>query len=127
VGRLDQADLSQGDVWSVWAVSPPPGGGTSARHSLTILNPVPTLVAVVPDTIPVGSADATLTITGSAFVETAIVLWNSQALQSTWVSSIRMTAVIGAASLVTPGTFTLRVRNTTPGGGDSAPLAVVVR
>lgn len=79
-------------------------GGTESNEPLT-----PILTSVSPATVPVGSADVTLTLIGSdfdrdvqvRFAPTATPPVLPQGLATTWVSKTELRAVIPAAQMVT--------------------------
>lgn len=87
--------------------------------AMPVANPVPVLYPITPASVLPGSSAYTLTVTGEGFVAGATVNWNRGALATTFVSSSKLTAVVPAASLVTPGTATITVTNPAPGGGTS--------
>ncbi|HYW10356.1 MAG TPA: IPT/TIG domain-containing protein [Longimicrobium sp.] len=70
---------------------------------------VPVLTSVSPATVPVGSADATLTLIGSGFARDVQVRFTpvvtppvlARGLATTWVSETELRAVIPAAQMVT--------------------------
>jgi hypothetical protein len=87
---------------------PPPG------------NPVPTLTSISPTSAPVGSAEFTLTATGSNFMSSSVVKWGGSNRTTTFVSATQLTATIPATDLATGGTVQVTVFNPSPGGGTSA-------
>lgn len=105
---------------SITVNSPKPGGGTSGALTLTVNNPAPILNAIAPSSVPAGSRDTTLTLTGSGFVTTSTARIDGTALTTTYGSSTSLTVVVPAASLAIAGTHNISVANPTPGGGESA-------
>jgi hypothetical protein len=75
----------------------------------------PVISAISPASAVAGSADLTLTITGSnfhnAFSDTATAFWNGTSLKTTFVSSTEVTAVVPANLLQNPGTASVFVMN----------------
>jgi hypothetical protein len=63
-----------------------------------------------PKTAIAGSGNKTVIAEGSAFAPGATVLWNGSPLATTWVSNVKLTFVVPASRLTTPGTFTVTVR-----------------
>jgi len=87
---------------------PPPG------------NPAPTLTSISPTSAPVGSAEFTLTATGSNFIPGSVVKWGGSNRTTTFVSATQLTATIPATDLTTGGTAQVTIFNPSPGGGTSA-------
>jgi hypothetical protein len=85
----------------------------------TTTNPVPVLYPIMPASALPGSSTFMLTVTGEGFVTGATVNWNRVALATTFVNSSKLSAVVPASDLLTPGTATVTVTNPTPGGGTS--------
>jgi sugar lactone lactonase YvrE len=81
---------------------------------------VPTLIAISPNTVAVGSPDFTLTVTGSGFVAGSTVRWNGSDRPTNYLSSTRLTASISAADVIAGGPFAVTVFTPAPGGGTSA-------
>jgi hypothetical protein len=87
---------------------------------LAQLNPVPQVnQPLVPMSAAPGGADFALTVNGTGFVTGSVVNWNKDALQTTLVSTSRLTAVVSASEIATASTATVTVVNPAPGGGIS--------
>lgn len=99
-------------VASVSVVNQGCGYGNSAPVSFYIDIPF-VLSQVTPATIPAGSPDLTLTVTGTGFPEGARVRWNGNILSTTFVSadnnSYTVSAAVPAALVASPGTATITV------------------
>src|SRR5438876_735847 len=102
------------------------GGTGSATLTLTINNPVPTITSISPTSTTVGSAQFTLTVNGTKFVSTSTVNWNGSALTTTFVSSIKLTAIVPAANVATAGTASITVVNPPPAGGTSNSVTFTI-
>jgi hypothetical protein len=100
-------------------------GGTASQ--VTITNPLPTLIAVGPQSIYAGSQDTTFTFTGTNFLSSTVVMDGSTALTTTFVSGTQLTAVAPAALLASAGTLNFTVSNPAPGGGSSQSVSVTLR
>ena len=100
---------------------------TSASSTLTVANPVPSLGTLSPTSVPSGSPNTPLTITGQSFVSGAVVKLSTTALTTTFVSPTQLTAVIPAALLTAKGTVPVTVENPAPSGGasNSLPFTIV--
>jgi len=91
----------------------------TATTPVTILNPIPEITGLNPNSIPAGSGAVTLTVSGLGFVAGSIVQWNNSPRPSTFMSSTHLTAAIAAADVAISGTISIKVLNPTPGGGAS--------
>lgn len=98
----------------------------SATASVTVTgstyNLVPTLVSISPNAVKAGSADTTITVTGTNFASGSTVKLGSNNLTTTYVSSTQLTATVPAASLTSMGWSNVSVSTPTPGGGTSGSL-----
>jgi hypothetical protein len=84
---------------------------------------IATVTALSPVTVPAGSPTLTLTINGSGFGVGSTVFWNGAARQTTFVSASRLTALIPATDLATPGAAQVSVSNS---GNVSSGLPFIV-
>jgi hypothetical protein len=90
------------------------------------LTPPPVLTTVSPSRTFVGGGSFTLTVTGSSFVPSSVVLWNGASRPTTFVSTTQIRAAIGAADIQSTGTVQVAVRTPSPGGGRSASRTVTI-
>ena len=99
---------------------------SSAQGTATVnlQNPVPAVSSVTPD--PVNPGSATITVTGSNFVNGSVIYFAGKPLITTFVSSTQLTA---AAMVAMPAgrLAAVKVTNPNPGSATSTPLAVPVR
>jgi hypothetical protein len=111
-----------------------PGGGQVGNGSVfTINNPLPTVTGVSPISVDAGSANITITVTGTGFVQGNIdtfafpsqAKWNGQGVPTTVVTPTTLTFVATSSMLSLSGDFTVTVHNNGPGGGDSTTSAIV--
>ena len=100
--------------------------GTSASSTITVVNPVPSITTLSPTSLPSGSPNTTLTITGQSFVTGATVMFGPTALGTTFVSATSLTATIPAALLTATGTVPVTVENPAPSGGASNSLSFTI-
>lgn len=82
-------------------------------------NPTPTVLALSPKAAAAGSADVTLSVTGSGFVQGSVVRWNGDGVPTQYVSHTQLTATVPAAKLAVAGVSFVTVFNPAPGGGAS--------
>lgn len=86
-----------------------PGQASTAAQTVTITSSAPTITSISPSTLPAGGAGFTLTVNGTNFLSTAVVLWNGVGLTTTFVSSTQLTAAVPASDIATPGDDTVQV------------------
>jgi hypothetical protein len=89
--------------------------------------PAPTISALSLASVPAGSGDSQITVTGTGFVYDSQVLWNGVPIGYNYVyGSTQITATIPAADLANPGAAQLSVFTPAPGGGTSNALPFIV-
>lgn len=93
------------------------GGGGSTQPSG---NPAPSVQSLSPNSAAAGSNGFALTITGSNFLSSSTVTWNSNSRKATFVSSSQLTIPVSASDLSASGTVSITVTNPAPGGGQSS-------
>ena len=81
--------------------------------------PKPVLNSMSPTTAQAGGTVFTLTVMGKDFSPGSLVEWNGSALVTTFLTTSTMTTQIPASLIANPGTATVRVFTTQPGGGTS--------
>lgn len=111
----------------VTVVNPTPGGGSSTAISFTVANPDAVVQGVSPSAALVGSATTNITVNGGGFVPGSAVVFNGQALPTSFVSGNELRSAIPSAALGAAGDFPVAIRNPPPGGGLSAPVAFRVQ
>ena len=101
------------------------GNGGGGGGTVTADNPVPVLNSLTPGAALLNQPEFTLTARGSDFVSGAKMVFRGSELDTTWVSATELTALVtedltAPAALDSPQlAVQVRVRNPTPGGGDS--------
>src|SRR6266481_7383292 len=113
-------------VYSVTISATNAGGTGTATLVITINNPVPTITSISPTSATAGGAQFTLTVNGTNFVSGSTVNWNGTALTTTFVSSIKLTAIVPAANVATAGTASITVVNPPPAGGTSNSVTFTI-
>ena len=124
---IPASDIATAGTANVTVFNPAPGGGTSNTATFTITNLLPTITTISPSTAVAGSGGFTLTITGTNFVNGAVVRWNGSDRTTTFVSSTQLTAAIPASDVATAGTANVTVFNPTPGGGESGAVTFTIQ
>jgi uncharacterized protein len=114
------ADVVAAGTASITVVNPAPGGASApATFTINANNLNPTISLLSPSSVPAGSAQLTLTITGSNFAPGtpgSVVEWIGTALTTTYVSDTELTALVPAPDLASAGTASVTVNNPAPGG-----------
>jgi len=83
-------------------------------------NPAPLMGSINPTSTTAGGPAFNITVTGSNFVNTSVVKWNTTNLTTTYVSATQLTASVPAALISAAGTAQITVFTGTPGGGTSS-------
>ena len=117
--QLTAADQAMLGSYAVIVTNPPPGGGASASVSFTVGNPVPVISGLMPASVTAGTAAPTLTISGSGFLSSSSVTYNSVPHTATFVSASQLTISLTTADQATVGSYSVVVTNPSPGGGAS--------
>lgn len=99
--------------------------GNRTSTTVQIVNPVPAITTLTPNSAPAGTHGFTLRIDGSNLVNGAIVSWNGSNRTTTYLGD-HVTIDLTDADLATPGSYSVAVANPTPGGGPSNTLTFTV-
>jgi hypothetical protein len=94
-----------------------------ASAPFTILPPPPTISSLSPFVIPAGGGQFSLTVNGANFASGATVNWGSTVLATSFVTAIKLTAVVPATLILNPGTVDITV---TSSGETSAPAPFTI-
>jgi hypothetical protein len=89
-------------------------------------NPVPSVDGVQPQSIPTGSTDLGITITGKGFVTGAQVQVNGANRDTVLVDGTHLTATLAATDVANKGWINLTVVSPKPGGGTSNAVKIAV-
>jgi hypothetical protein len=124
------SDVAAEGTAQVTVFNPAPAGGTSNSQTFTITpaadNPVPTTTGINPSSVAAGSTGFTLVVTGTGFVGSSVVRWNSVDRPTTFVSDTQLMASITSFDITTPGTAQVTVSSPTPGGGLSNAQTFII-
>ncbi|MGC9994047.1 MAG: aryl-sulfate sulfotransferase [Terriglobia bacterium] len=99
----------------------------SASASVTIVNPQPAISSISPATIPLGSANTKVTVSGTGFASGSVVELGGTALPTVFWNPTALTATIPAAMLAMPGTVPVLVTTPGPGGGTSSAVNFTIQ
>ncbi|HKO10544.1 MAG TPA: IPT/TIG domain-containing protein [Acidobacteriaceae bacterium] len=89
-------------------------------------NAPPQVTQLAPSVIQAGSGSFILAVDGDGFTAGSSVLWNGQALPTTFLSSGQLTASVDSSKIAGLGWASISVSTPAPGGGTSAPLPFTV-
>lgn len=119
--QIPGAELQTAGAATVRVINPSPGGGPSNTVNFTVSSPspIPRIATISPTTVQAGSADFTLTVNGSGFVNSSVVRINGANLTTTFVSATQLTAQVKSADIANAGNATINVFTPPPGGGTS--------
>jgi uncharacterized protein (DUF1800 family) len=95
----------------------------SGNSAVTLENPLAVLSEVDPGSASIGTF--TITVTGSSFLSGAVIDFNGQPLQTTFVSSTQLTATVAAAASQV-GNVPITVVNPNPGSAPSNALNLLL-
>jgi YVTN family beta-propeller protein len=114
VRRSNYKKLTEGE-YELIAVS---GNAVSEifRFTVEYPKPVPVLTSISPTEAEINTTN-TLTLSGEGFFNTSQVMFNGQPLETTYVDSNTLQAVLGPVAV--GGDYLIKVINPPPGGGES--------
>ena len=133
-GNATLGTITNGGIYTAPSVLPNPNTISVTATSLedttatstaavTLVNPSPIVVSVLPTSIPVGNF--TLVVAGSHFVNGAVVTFGGSFLSTTFVSSTVLKAT-GTATAAQTGTVPVAVINPAPGSVTSNQFPLLV-
>ena len=120
-------DFPVGGIYTVTVLNPPPPtGGILSTNSLTVTvnNPRPGILSIVPNTTVAGTGALSVTVTGNGnIVAGATGRWNGSDRPSIVdVTNQLITMTVLATDVNATGTFTISVHNPDPSLGDSTAV-----
>ena len=98
--------------------------GPAVSNSINLVVAGPAISTLGPSSASGGGAAVTLIVSGSNFINSSVVTWNSTALATSFVSATQLTASVGAPLIATTGTASVRVQNTS--AAISAPVTFTI-
>ncbi len=131
---LPAAQMRHTGSYTLSVSNPAPGGG-EASATFTVNNPNPTLTAIAPTGLPSGipaGVTQAFTLIGTNFVTTSTIILDGAAIPTTtltgvnWIATTTLTVSVPAWLISTSGSYTLRVVNPAPGGGQSGTKSFTV-
>ena len=122
------AELGSVSMVTVAVVNDAAAGGTSIPSTFNIqaLPPAPTLTNISPASIPSGTANVTLTATGTNFTKTSLIFINGNAIPTTYVSATTLTATLPSSALALQGNVSISVADVASGDVPTSALRLTV-
>lgn len=117
--QISTEDVAGAAALNIAVFNPAPGGGMSGPLTLNVVNPVPRITSISPDSASAGSGDFTVVVSGVNFVTNSVVRFNGIDLLTTLVTSSQLTAIVPAGLITGGGVASVVVFNPAPGGGTS--------
>lgn len=124
-GAIVQHTYAAPGVYTVIVVATNDLGSATRTTTVEVVNPKPVVTGAVLNPPPtLGQVNYTLTMTGSGFVEGAVVYWNDAPRPTTFVSGTEVRAVIPGEAVHGATSARVHVSNPAPGGGVSEPFII---
>jgi len=123
---LQASDVAAVGSAQVAVVNPAPGGGTTPANSVAIVYPVPVISSLSPTSVIWGTSSTLLTVNGSGFAPSSVVLLAGVNHATTYVNSSTLTLTLSASDLGSGPTLSVTVSTGSPGGGTSAPATLAI-
>ena len=107
-------DVASSGTATLTVINASPGGGSAALPFQVL--PAPTLTAMLPSEIAVGSTSPlTLTFMGTNLPPGSVIVWNIAELPTTYVSPTELTATVPSSDLASIGTAVITLLSPTSG------------
>ena len=103
------------------------GWAAPGSWAVTVLGSQPVIAALDPFTAPVQGPAFTLVVEGSGFVSGTQLLWNGNALPTTFVDATRLTATVGSDKLAANGLVQVIAQAPAPANVSSNSAAFLVQ
>ena len=94
-------------------------GGISNVATFTVTSPVPVIIGTNPTSASAGGPAFELRIYGTGFTSFSVVYWESEPIETTFIDNTTLSVQIPADEIATPGSSTITVVDTGPGGTTS--------
>ena len=124
--NVPAGSLTAAGDFPVAVSNPPPGGGVTAPVVFRVQYPAPSATSLAPSSVAVGSGPTDVVVTGIGFFITSQITFDGAPAATTYQDATHIKATLTAAQLTSAGAISVRVVNSTPGGGTSAALGISV-
>jgi len=105
--------LSSRDV-PVTVLNPKPGGGASNSALFRIINPVPRVESLTPDTVALTAPPTGIRVRGNNFLPGSVVNLSERNLKTRFISSILLEAELDLSGIKVPARYPVTVINPSP-------------
>ena len=112
---------------AVAAVTPGPNGGTSTAVNVSVTNPVPVALAVLPDSLPIGASDYDVLVVGTGFRSNSVARVNGADRFTVFIDCAHLSMTVLAADRAAAGNNLVSVSTPAPGGGISGAATIRVQ
>jgi len=116
---LPASEMTTAGPLPLVVLNPPPGGGASNTYNLELDNPIPRISSISPTGVTTGTAETTMTLTGTGFTLTSELLVNGTPVSTTPGGDTGLTGQIPASFFAGGSVLQISVLNPAPGGGTS--------
>ncbi len=128
VATIPADDLAAGGTLTITAANPSPTVGPSNELLVDVFSQIPGMISITPTSATVrlepNSPSLTLSVKGFGYLKDAVVLFGSEPLPTTFLSSTALTATLEQGLMDTGGSFAISVQNPPPtlGQSEARPL-----
>jgi len=108
------ADIATAGTYTVTVVIGTTASTNSLKFTVTAPAPVPVITSISPNDMPAEGSAFTLTVNGTGFIKGSsgsVILWNTTALPTTFISTTSLTASVPAAKIANAGSASITVKN----------------
>jgi hypothetical protein len=106
-------------TWTAQVINP--GSVTSSTYNFAVQAPFPVITSLSQSSATAGGSAFTLTVNGTTFDQSSVILWNGTSLSTSHTVSSGLTtaiyATIPVSDIASAGTATVTVYTPSPGGG----------
>ncbi|MDX2034450.1 MAG: pre-peptidase C-terminal domain-containing protein [Blastocatellia bacterium] len=127
--QIPASDLAALGNVTVTVFTPPAGGGESNPATFTVNqapNPLPQVTTINPTSVSAGGPAFALTVNGTGFVPSSVVLVNGANRGTTFLATTQLVAQVLPSDILESGPVSIRVISPAPGGGTSNEIALTV-
>jgi len=97
--------------------------GTSVPTSFNVQIGTPTITGLSPNSAAAGGSGFTLTVNGANYISSAVVIWGSTQLTTTFINSTKLTATVARAQLASAGKVAVTVTDGMTSAGSTFTVA----
>lgn len=121
---IPASQIATPSIATVLVSNPGVGGFAAQSKGVPFSINAPSVSAIAPNATSAGTAGVTITVSGNDFLGNSVVKWGSTALQTTYINSAQLLAVVPANLLATPGIVSVSVANGASAQSNALPFSV---